>query len=854
MDDKFYNILLNIPFPSAIYEGTPPYAKIFTNKAYNKEKHKYNDVVDTSLRRMFSNSYKTYLDVYNYNDSLYYIHAKAEKLEDGNFMVNFSSLQTSLVKAIAKNEFYSFQYNPDTRELRKTYVSNITTTVKKNITYNYPESLRESDSIYKEDIEFYISRFNKFLNNNKEFDTRINIRRGKKYNYENNTISLSKIINESGKVTSIIGAADNTQMTIENKNKYNALINSIENNKNLDNKYSSSLILNISKNKLIKTFGHIETYNRFIGINTDRLYNLFIKTSALKVDQKIYKQDDILSEYLKGNSLLTCNISFTNKASIRDLSLRYETVRDINSGDIICFIFVKDITINNILQNITEYINKNIYEEVIYLDVNSEFYYLFNKKSKAIVFESSMGSSIFNKSFILDDKYLKEKKLINFFNVKELREKLKNKKPYTISSKIIDSEGIEKNFILTADYISADKIIILIMDNTDIMAIEKENERVLKIALKEAEVANLSKLTFLNNMSHDIRTPLTTVLNTTDLALHEIKDKESLSYFNDIKSSGNYLLNIINDVLQMSRLQSNKVSSVKKSNNLKIFVDSIIKIVKPLSDSKKLDLILDFDYEDNLSLKFDEIHTKQILINLLTNAIKYTDYGYVKWSSSITKENGITLFKNTIKDSGIGINKSNLEKIFESFVRESDSEHKKYGTGLGLAITKNLVNLLDGSINVQSTKNKGSSFSIKIPIEFSKPIKDVNKKNIDISKLRNKKVLIAEDNEINSKILTKILLKYNMICTVAKNGLEAVNIYNDSFDFVLMDIRMPIKNGLEAAKEIISTSNKDVIIIALSANAFEEDTKASLECGMKEHLTKPIQISNLIDVMLKYNN
>jgi signal transduction histidine kinase/CheY-like chemotaxis protein len=853
MDNKLYSFLLNIPFPSAIYEGTPPYKKIFTNKEFDKEQDKYAIITDKILSHMFVSGYSIYIDVLNYKGVMYYIHAKIAKLEDGNYMINFTSLKTSLVKSISKDEFNSFQYDIKTKELQKTYASNITSTVEKSTTYNYPESLRESEHFFKDDVEFYISTFNSFIYDKVDLETKIDIRLGKKYNYISNTISLSKIFNTEGKLISIIGASENTQMTVENKNKYNTLRNRLENNRDGDENNLSALVVNISQNKLIDTYGRLKKYSRFKGIKINKLYDLFIKTSMLTADQKIYKRDDILREYLDDNSLLTCTISFVSQNSAMDLCLRYETVRDVLSGDIICFIFVKDTTVNNILKNITEYINKNIYTEIIYLDVNTEFYYLFNKISKTLIFDRSLNSSIFNTSFILNEKYTKEDKLLNFFNLGKLKDKLNQKKPYTISSMVIDKDGVEKNFILTADYITSDKIIILIMDNSDIMALEKEKERTLKTALKEAEIANLSKLTFLNNMSHDIRTPLTTVLNTTDLALSEIEDEASLSYFNDIKSSGNYLLNIIDDVLQMSRLQSNKVKSTKKIDTLKNLTDSVIKIVKPLSDEKNIDLILDFNFNDATTINFDEIHTKQILINILTNAIKYTDFGFVKWSLSLTEENHVILLNNIIEDSGIGINDYNFENIFESFVRESDVENTKPGTGLGLAITKNLVNLLKGTIQVQSIKSKGSSFTVKIPIDFSKKIDSIKEIYVDVSRLNNKKVLIAEDNKINSIILTKVLSKYNLKCTVAINGLDAINKYDDSFDFVLMDIRMPIMNGLEATKGILNKSNKDIPIIALSANAFEEDIEASLECGMKEHLTKPIKTDNLINVLLKYS-
>jgi signal transduction histidine kinase/BarA-like signal transduction histidine kinase len=852
MDDTFYDFLLDLPFPSAIYEGLAPYKKIFTNKAYDQVADKYDEAVEKNLNYMFANGYKTYIDVINHKGEILYINAKASSLKDGNFIVYFSSLKADLIRSIAKDEFNSFQYDPSTKEIQKTYASNITRTVLRSTGYNYPESLREDNSLYKDDVELYIKSFNDFLKDPDTIDTKIDVRLGENANYVSNTISLNKMFDDDGNIVSIIGASENTQMTVENKNRYNALLQNIKINADENENILSSLIINISKNTLVDAFGRIKRYSNFKGINIDRLYNLLVKTSLLSENQKIYKREEILSEYLNGNPQLTCNISFISHTSALDLCLKYETVRDVNTGDIICFIFVTDITVNNIIRKISDYINKYIYEEVIYLDSTTGFYYLFNKKSKKTVFNTSFDDSINNNSFILNKNFSKNEKLINFLKLENLNEKLALKSPYSISANLFDQDNVERNYILTADYISEGKIIILIVDNSDIMTLEKEKAKVLKEALKEAEIANVSKLTFLNNMSHDLRTPLTTVLNTADLALNEVSDKTSISYFNDIKTSGSYLLNIINDVLQMSRLQSNRISSIKEICNLKSFADDILKIIKPLATLKKLNLILDFQFEGNLSINFDEIHTKQILINLLSNAIKYTDHGFVKWSLYIVKDSGLVTLKSIVEDSGIGINSNNLDIIFDSFVRESDVENKKNGTGLGLAITKNLINLLDGDIQVESIKTKGSTFTINIPVQISKELKITKNIDLDYSKLAGKKVLIAEDNKVNSKILTKILSKYDLECTVAINGLDAINKYNDSFDFVLMDIRMPIMNGLEAAKGILNKSSKDIPIIALSANAFEEDIASSLACGMKEHLTKPIKTDILMTTLLKY--
>lgn len=852
MNTEFFKVLQEIPFASAIYEGKSPYNKIYTNQAYKDEIEKFDFPLDDNLHYMFLNGYKTYIDVIKYDNQMYYIHAKAAKLSDDCYMVNFTPFKSSLVKSITKDEFISFQYNPKNKTTSQTYASNITSTVTRRTFNNYPESLRDSEYLYKDDEDIYIEFFNEFLNNKDKLETKIDIRLGKNDNFISNTVSLSKIFDDSGNVISIIGALENTQMTVENKNKYNALMSNIENKQDYNENILSSLILNITKNQMINAFGFIKRFDRLKGIKIDHLYNLFIKTSMLTEDQKIYGRNDILKEYLLGNSQLTSNISFTNNIAALDLQIRYEIVRDIYTNDIICFIFVTDITVNNIIRTITDYLKEYVYEEIVYLDVNTGFYYLFNKDSSKSIFNTMLEDTYLQNSYILNEKQPQEDKFVNFFKLSNLKENLKTKKPYTLSVNVLDNNQNTKDFLFTADYILEDKIIILVMDNSDVMSIEKEKSNVLQKALKEAENANIAKLTFLNNMSHDIRTPLTTVLNTADLALNEVKDTTSIEYFNDIKTSGSYLLNILDDVLQMSRLQSNRITLTIKSNNFNNFINSILKIIEPLAYSKGLELILDFNFDKHLTIEFDETHTKQILINILTNAIKYTDTGFIKWSISIIETNNQTTLYSSIEDSGIGIKPENLEIIFDSFVRVPDVENKQIGTGLGLAITKNLVSLLNGNIQVKSTKGLGSTFTVTLPVQISKEVIQNKTLPLNYNKLANKRILIAEDNYINSKILVKLLSYYNITCTLAVNGLEAVNKYDDFFDFVLMDIRMPKMNGLEAAAKIIKKSHKDIPIIALSANAFEEDIESSLECGMKAHLTKPIKTDILLSTLISF--
>ncbi|RGD74979.1 ATP-binding response regulator [Anaerofustis stercorihominis] len=384
-----------------------------------------------------------------------------------------------------------------------------------------------------------------------------------------------------------------------------------------------------------------------------------------------------------------------------------------------------------------------------------------------------------------------------------------------------------------------------------------------------AQNASNAKGRFLSNISHEMRTPLNAISGMTRIGKENIDDKKEVTQcFEKIDTSVNYLTNLINDVLDISRIESGKTKIENRPFNLDTLIKNIITIIQNQANEKEINFICKYDLKSPYLIG-DELHLQQILVNIIGNAIKYThNKGKVEVIISDDNiDNNKSKVNFTISDNGIGIEAKQLPTIFKAFERADNAMEQQYkGTGLGLAISYNLVKMMGGELKVRSEVDKGSSFFFDLELnkineeEYDRYIKLKNKyPNHNIDKLRGIKILLAEDNEINREISKYVLEQNGVIVEEAVDGKEALYKFEQSkkdyYSAILMDIKMPVMDGHEATKAIRNLPHpnaKDIPIIAVSANAFEEDIERSLMCGMNDHISKPIDFDDLIKALDKY--
>ncbi len=411
-------------------------------------------------------------------------------------------------------------------------------------------------------------------------------------------------------------------------------------------------------------------------------------------------------------------------------------------------------------------------------------------------------------------------------------------------------------------------ITVFIKDIDDVKKREESQKHLLKEALANAEKANISKRNFLSHMSHDMRTPMNAIMGLTSIAKTNIANTEKVEECLDkIITSSKQLLGLINGVLDISKIESGTACINQDEFSVKELTEDVKAALASQFEYKNQELTINLDELDNDTIISDKDRIRQVLMSLVNNAIKYTPIcGKISIDIKDTETSvpGIHTLTLKITDTGIGIEEKFLDKLFDPFEQESRTLYlSDSGAGLGLAITKNIIDMLDGTISVESEVNKGSCFTAEFPVKI--PLEKIeSSSNNDIGPiLENKYVgkhfLVVDDNELNREIAEELLRMTGAEVTLACDGNDAVDKVFMSipftFDAILMDIQMPVRNGCEATRDIRSSSRKDlqnIPIIAVTANAFSDDIRDSLNSGMNAHIAKPINIKKLINTLDKY--
>lgn len=405
------------------------------------------------------------------------------------------------------------------------------------------------------------------------------------------------------------------------------------------------------------------------------------------------------------------------------------------------------------------------------------------------------------------------------------------------------------------------------------VALEKETNEQLQIANdaarraeEEAQRANRAKSEFLSNMSHDIRTPINGIIGMLDIAdMHQDEPDRLRECLAKIRGVTSHLLLLINDVLDMSKAESGKIELLREPFDLRQMMRECIDIVNGQLQNREVELEYSYGDITHSYLYGSPLHLRQILLNILGNAVKYTLDGgsiSVKVSELSVQDNKAEICF-VVADTGIGMSEEFLEHIFEPFTQADNAGRSEYrGTGLGMAITKKLVDMMDGTIKVESRLNEGSIFTLTLPLEIDEepPVQETElpeqSADMDITGLQ---ILLVEDNELNREIAGVLLEERGAVITEAENGKIAVDLFTENmpghFDVILMDVMMPVMNGLEAARTIRELDREDaqtIPIIAMTANAFAEDIAATKAAGMDQHLSKPLNTEMMLKILSSY--
>ena len=410
--------------------------------------------------------------------------------------------------------------------------------------------------------------------------------------------------------------------------------------------------------------------------------------------------------------------------------------------------------------------------------------------------------------------------------------------------------------ILPAIIIYINLIMYFTIENPDMKLIAQLNE-----AKSQAEKANSAKTDFLSSMSHEIRTPLNAIVGFSQVLSEEDIPDSAKEEVNDIISASESLLDIVNGILDISKIEANKLEIIDKEYSFKKVFDELVALTKARMGDKPLDFRYHYDETIPDILYGDNVRVKQVILNLLTNSVKYTKQGFVDFKvNSILKDDVCRLII-SVEDSGIGIKKENIEKLFTKFERFDEKNTTIEGTGLGLAITKKLVNLMNGKIVVQSVYGKGSRFTIAIDqkVVKGKTLEDIGQKvasefrDFDATGLR---ILVVDDNKLNLKVASRLLTNYKSEIITIDNGFEVIDrIKNgEKFDLILMDDMMPKMSGVETLHKLKEIENYNIPTIALTANAIEGMREKYLNEGFDDYLSKPIDKLELNKVINKYLN
>lgn len=768
----------------------------------------------------------------------------------------YKNLELRFNQVLQQNGIDCWVYNLQTNELE---FINSNRYKKGTVFYDYDQFVISNNFIHYEDKEKFLGMIEAAKGGQEVIAEVLRYKVEKNSGWHYLKIDAITTYDELTNAPKMIGSAVDVTGDFIERQKYEEAINLF---KSARNNYDVSYMADVSEGTLIDRVGIGKTLNNeeFFKLKYMDALKLFASLCLREEDKQWlieHTPENILSAYSRGIVEDTKRIQYAGNLKIEWLDIYFKYLKNPINSHIVVLVNCDNVTYDVHLSQFISNIISTEFDCALMVNFKTEDFVLSLKQGFNLTSPNNIkGNHFFEK--LNNNEIFTSFDFNEYFNIDDILSDLATNKVFE-ENFVVEKEDDKRVKKLRATYINEEEklISITLSDITKTIKTEEKEKQLLEQALKETKSANSAKSDFLAHMSHDMRTPLNAIIGLSELILSETNIKSHKEYLENISNSGLYLLGIINDILNLTKLSQNKIIKEESVCNLTDLVNRIKQIVTPFLQQKSVNLEINVEEVTDICFKLDVIHFTQIFVNIINNSIKYSDYNSkIIWNIRFVENDGKCFIESSVVDFGFGMSKSFQQKMFEPFTRENNNlTSPSEGTGLGLSIVKNLITLLNGTIKCTSKIGFGTTFEITIPTCLVGNISNFEAENIIVYDRNNNSshtILVCEDMDINAKIVTKILEKENFKVDRSINGLDCIKkVSEKDYSLILMDIRMPIMDGIEATRQI-RKFNKILPIIALSANAYPEDIKKSYDVGMNEHLSKPIKFEKLLDTIYKY--